>query len=143
MITGKDEMKKALAKKVIPELRKLNFTGSFPHFRRSFEGKLNLINFQFDKYGGGFIIEVANCKADGYITSWGQTIKPNKLTVYDLNKRKRIHANPKLTDTSRDNWYRYDSTSLKELINVYESICDDVLSNMTIAIDYWKNGEVN
>jgi hypothetical protein len=143
MNSAKDEIKKALSRRVIPELRRLEFKGTFPHFRRVSNGKLNLFTFQFDKYGGGFIIEIANCNLEGYTTSWGREIKPNKITVYDLPKRKRIYANVKSDDTSTDNWYRYDRTSLEEFINIYESICDDVLSNMGFVEDYWGNGEIN
>nr|WP_268888411.1 DUF4304 domain-containing protein [Heyndrickxia shackletonii] len=39
----------ALKKIVVPELRERGFKGSFPHFRRIFENKIDLITFQFDK----------------------------------------------------------------------------------------------
>ncbi len=143
MNSQKDEMKWALSQRVIPELRKLQFKGTFPHFRRIFEERLNLLTFQFDKYGGGFIIEIANCDAKGFTTSWGKEISLNKLTVYDLFKRKRIYSDVASNDSSTDNWYRYDRTSLKEFINIYDSICDEVLENLTLAEDYWRNGDLN
>jgi hypothetical protein len=40
----------------IPLLRDRNFKGSFPHFRRTENGRTNLLTFQFDKNGGGFVI---------------------------------------------------------------------------------------
>lgn len=42
---------------IIPELRNLNFKGSFPHFRRIFDnGKVDYLSFQFNRYGGSFVI---------------------------------------------------------------------------------------
>lgn len=143
MDTPKDEMKLALNQIVIPELRKLQFKGTFPHFRRILDGKLNLLTFQFDKYGGGFIIEIANCDANGFTTHWGKEIPPTKLTVYDLSKRKRIYADIKSADTSINNWYRYDRTSLNQIINIYQSICNEILDNLNFAENYWRDGEVN
>jgi hypothetical protein len=143
MSLEKDKMIEALNQKVIFELRKLNFKGTFPHFRRISDGKLNVITFQFDKYGGGFVINIANCRPDGYTTPWGKEIRPNKLTVYDLPKRHRIKPNLSSTDSTTDSWYRYDMISLNEFINIYESICEDVLSDLEFAKSYWENGESN
>ncbi len=78
--------KLTLSQIVIPELRKLQFKGTFPHFRRVSDRKLNLLTFQFDKYGGGFIIEIANCDAKGFTTHWEKEIPPN-ITVC-FRKRK-------------------------------------------------------
>lgn len=138
MTSEKDQMKIALSQIVVPELRILRFKGTFPHFRRLSDDRLNLLSFQFNKYGGSFVIEIANCKPEGYTTSWGKKILPNKLTVFDLYKRERLDP-----QTSPDKWYHYDLISLKEVINIYESISNEVLSKLDIAKDYWLNGEMN
>ena len=41
-------MDNALKKVVIPVLRKLEFKGSLPHFRRMNENNIDLITFQFN-----------------------------------------------------------------------------------------------
>jgi hypothetical protein len=143
MKSDRDEMQNILNQRIVPELRKLQFKGTFPHYRRVGVDRINLLTFQFDKYGGGFIIEIANCKLGEYTTSWAKIIKPNKLTVFDLNKRKRIYSDMGSGDTSMDNWYRYDRTSLKEIINIYESVSDEVLANLVYITQYWLNGELN
>ena len=66
----------------IPVLRSLNFKGSFPHFRRLTPTRTNLLTFQFDKWGGGFVIEIANHKAGSFITRWGEEITPKKVNTY-------------------------------------------------------------
>ena len=143
MSAEKDKMVAALKEKVVPRLKLLGFKGSFPHFRRILNGRLNLLSFQFDKWRGGFIIEIANCNPSGITTPWGKEIKANKVTVYDLFERKRIYADMTRDNGSIDNWYRYDRTSLNDYINVYESLCDDVLNNMSFALEYWGNGKMN
>ena len=82
------EMIKYLSELVIPVLRRKGFKGSFPHFRRLTSDRINLLTFQFDKYGRGFVIEIANCKVTGFTTYWGEKIQPNKLTAHDLVNRK-------------------------------------------------------
>jgi hypothetical protein len=85
-------MSVALKEIVIPILRNRRFTGSFPHFRRVNIATVDLLTFQFDKWGGGFIVEIASGSIDGWITHWGKHIPANKLTAHDLHpdSRKRI-----------------------------------------------------
>ena len=56
----REKVNKEIKTVIVPELRKLNFKGSFPHFKRIFDdGKVDYLSFQFNKYGGSFIIELA------------------------------------------------------------------------------------
>ena len=139
----RDEMIKNLNAIVVPALRQLNFKGSFPHFRRLTLDRINLLTFQFDRYGGGFVIEIANTKNETFEMS-GQKIEPNKLTAHMVNKRMRIqpimHENG---DSSTEDWFRYDKKLLFGLGDIYKKVCKDVLSKLDIADDYWKNGELN
>ncbi len=102
----REDMDAALKKVVIPALRKHGFTGSFPHFRRINE-EVDLLTFQFDRHGGGFIIEAAKGKKEGFTTYWGKHIPAFKLTAWDLHPsdRKRLKP-PSVSDT--DYWFRYD-----------------------------------
>jgi hypothetical protein len=141
--SDRDEMSKNLNEIVVPVLRQLNFKGSFPHFRRKTTERINLLTFQFDRSGGGFVIEIANCKPDGFTTSWGLEIKPSKVTAHDLNKRKRIQSNMHTESSLTEDWFRYDKKHLIGLGDIYKKVCKDVLSKLDIAEDYWKNGELN
>ncbi|MFY7938260.1 MAG: DUF4304 domain-containing protein [Flavobacterium sp.] len=140
---NRDEMIKNLNEIVVPSLRQLNFKGSFPHFRRLTADRINLLTFQFDRNGGGFVIEIANCNSTGYKTVLDRPIPPNKLTAHDFNTRKRIQSNMKTPDSSTDDWFRYDKKHLFGLGDIYKKVCKDVLSKLDIAEDYWKNGELN
>lgn len=139
----KIEMVKCLSETVIPVLRSLNFKGSFPHFRRQTAGRINLLTFQFDRSGGGFVIEIANCQPNGVLTSWGLEIKPNKVTAHDVDKRKRIQSNMNTASSLTEDWFRYDKKHLFGFCDIYKKICKEVLVRIPLAEDYWKNGEVN
>jgi hypothetical protein len=69
-----------LWKIVVPELRNKGFKGSFPHFRSISEDKIDLLTFQFDRYGGGFVIEVGVCSPEGITHSWGEKVPKFHLT---------------------------------------------------------------
>ena len=138
---SKKEMVNHLSKIVIPVLREKGFKGSIPHFRRFTSERIHLLTFQFDKYGGGFVIEIANSLPGGHITSWGTKVEPNKLTAHDLSNRKRIQANMSTPGNSgKDDWFRYDKATVSDSHNVYNDVCEDILSKLEIADDYWKNG---
>ncbi len=50
---------------VIPKLKVAGFSGSFPHLRRQREATIDLLTFQFSRWGGSFVVEVASCPAAG------------------------------------------------------------------------------
>ena len=141
--SSRDKMDKSLSEIVVPVLRQLEFKGSFPHFRRIKSDRINLLTFQFDRSGGGFVIEIANCRPDGFTTYWGLDIKPNKLTAHDMNKRKRIQSNMETDSSLTEDWFRYDKKYLFGFGDIYKKVCKDVLSKLDIAKDYWENGELN
>jgi hypothetical protein len=103
----REQMIRELKNSVIPVLKKNGFKGSFPHFRRINEDKVNLITFQFDKWGGGFCIEITNGNPDGFKDVFGNFIEPKKMTAHDIVKRVRLGSK----DDNSDYWFRYDKKS--------------------------------
>ena len=101
------EVERALTARVVPLLRERGFTGSLPHFRRRLATKTDLVTFQFDRHGGGFVLEVAEGPSTEFVTSWGKVIPASRLTAYDINppKRKRLRPGP---GGAPDAWFRYD-----------------------------------
>jgi hypothetical protein len=95
----------ALKRIVVPELRAKGFKGSFPHFHRDSGAYRHLISFQFNKYGGSFVVEVGRCSAYGLETS-GRQIRPNEVTVFHLHpaERTRLGKDP----SESDHWFRSD-----------------------------------
>jgi hypothetical protein len=100
-------MKQALGEIVLPVLRKSGFSGSLPHLRRHRSDLVDLISFQFDMHGGGFVIEIGQCDPKGFTTNWGKEIPAEKMNVSYLHPdfRPRIQAQP---GSGTDSWFRYD-----------------------------------
>jgi len=124
-------MESELKTAVIPTLRSSGFTGSLPHFRRRTAGRVDLLTFQFDRNGGGLVIEVAWCEPDGVVTSWGEAIPATKVTAHDLhpNLRLRIKA---AESSGTDAWFRYDQGQTRDC-------AQRVLSALPIAEQWWAN----
>jgi len=107
-------MDDALKELVVPKLRAVGFKGSLPHFRRVASGGLDILTFQFDRYGGGFIIELARCSKDGFVTTWGKIIPANKITAWDLPLNWRHRIQPQV-GSSTDSWFRFQNGKVREV----------------------------
>jgi len=113
----------AIKQITIPFLRELGFKGSYPHFRREKDGKLNLLAFQFSLYSPSFVVEISNCDPSGITLLDGKHFEPQKCRVHYTGNRMRIGS----TDDPKS--YSYDFG--QELIsgNVYETLANAVASN--------------
>ena len=132
-------MIKSLKEIVIPELRNRNFKGSFPHFRKTKNGKTNLLTFQFDRNGGGFIIELANWNKSEFKTHWGKIISLNKLTAHDLNERQRIYPFVLTEQNGTDSWFRYGKPKSDE---IYNKLSEKVIERIPIMEQYWTENKI-
>ena len=100
-----DDMIAALKRVFVPALRARGFKGSFPHFRRPNNEQIDLLTVQFDRWGGGFVVEIAKCDPEGVTTHWGKKIPPNKVSAWDVGKRYRL-GSPFTAEG--DHWFRFD-----------------------------------
>jgi hypothetical protein len=105
-------MDAALKEFVVPLLRLKGFKGSLPHFRRALPHHIELLTFQFDKWGGGFVLEIARCPTSGIVTSWGKSIAPNKVTAWDTNERERIQPG---NGHGTESWFRFDTEPVQNV----------------------------
>ena len=118
-------MDNALKKVVIPVLRIQGFKGSLPHFRRKNEKNIDLITFQFSRWGGSFVVEVATCPVEGVTLYSGEHIPFNKVTAHHLNNRFRLGA--KLADEDGI-WFDFENAKT-------EVEFDDVASSVLVLIN--------
>lgn len=132
-------MIKSLKEIFIPELRNRNFKGSFPHFRKTENGKTNLLTFQFDRNGGGFIIELANWNESEFKTHWGKIISLNKLTAHDLDERQRIYPNSLTEKSGTDSWFRYGKSKSDQ---TYELLAQKAVERIPIMEQYWNESKI-
>jgi hypothetical protein len=122
MNAKRTEMNRILKEFVIPKLREKGFRGSLPHFRRLRDEQTDLLTFQFSRYGGEFVVEVASAPAGQFETSWGKKIEPQKLTAHDIDSRLRLGTK---AVGVQDYWFSYDGANarpmkeLAELVNYH------------------------
>lgn len=113
MSNARDQMIRALKKSVVPQLRERGFSGSFPHFRRRRSDRIDLFTFQFDRNGGGFVIELGQCPPEVFTTHWGKQIQPEKVTAWDLPPSRRARIKPRV-GSGTESWFRYDSVATED-----------------------------
>jgi hypothetical protein len=124
-------MDAALKRDVLPVLRSKGFKGTFPHLRRHGESGIDLLTFQFDRGGGGFIIEVARSPREGVVTHWGKAVPAAKVTAWDVHptRRKRVKAT---AGEGTDGWFRFDRSPVDRAVAlVIERLnADDLWSDL-------------
>lgn len=131
---GRDKMIAALQELVIPVLRNGGFVGRFPHFRRVRSASVDLLTFQFDKWGGGFVVEVGSLHpAQADLLDLATPLE--KLRAVNLPFENRIRLNPSSTDDPSKDWFRYDQ--LIYLGNVYRAQAKRVLALLKAQAEPW------
>lgn len=134
MSDERDRMIETLKKYVVPVLRERGFRGSFPHFRRPTDRGIHLLTFQFDKWGGGFTVEIAACPADGVTMHWGDHVPPSKVRAWDSHPDHRSRLGPEKTDK----WFRFDKKGIFSLGDPYERAALEVVPYLDRAEEWWK-----
>lgn len=118
---------------VVPELRRRGFVGSFPHFRRAADVAIHLLTFQFDKWGGGFVAEIAVCPPTGAFLGNGEHIPPSKVTAHSVSRRLRLGA----ADEGRDHWFRYDGALRRLTKSRFDKAAQQVLVLLDEQAEPW------
>jgi hypothetical protein len=125
------EMIGALRKYFVPVLREKGFTGTHPHYRRIGTKKIDLLTIQFDKWGGGFRIEVAKCPSQDIVGVHGQSVMPSKATVWDFTKNRYFLC--------KGEWLRYNIQHPDE--ETFHRLALEALKQFDIA-ENWFSGKV-
>ncbi|MCM3597223.1 DUF4304 domain-containing protein [Metabacillus idriensis] len=116
---------------VQPLLKAEGFKGSIPNFRRSNEASIDLITFQFNRWGGSFVVELASCPRQGIFTSWGEQIPPNKVTAHHMDNRFRLGATSQEEDGI---WFNFEEAESQE---DFEKVASEVLNLLDVADRDW------
>lgn len=115
----RDDVIKTIKSKIVPELRNSGFKGTYPHFKRIDDesGKVDFLSFQFNKWGGSFIIELAVAypckgKTGNYYSLERQT--PECLNKSDIGfTKERIRIEPK-----KGKWFEYDEINYEHIVDI-------------------------
>lgn len=130
-MNNREAMDAELKRTVVPALREKGFGGSFPHFRRISATGIDLLSFQFDKWGGGFVIEIARCAKEGLTTYWGKQILPQRVNAHDVDPDQRHRIQPRVGGGA-DSWFRFDTQSP-------ENVAREVLQKLPVAEAWWRS----
>jgi hypothetical protein len=126
-------MRQALQQHVVPALRQRGFTGTLPHFRRIGPEKTELLTFQFDRYGGGFVLALAEAPPGDLVKPWGKVIPVTRLCALDINPPARKRLQP-VAGLTTDAWFRFDDGT------PVDAVADAVLGQLALA-DAWFAGD--
>jgi hypothetical protein len=131
----REDMNGALRRFVVPLLRQRGFTGSFPHLCRVVNNRIDLLTFQFDKWGGGFVVEVATSGVDGVTQPWGDKIPPGRVKAHDIHPKQRLRLGN--SGPGEDQWFRYDTGKTAE------AVAQEVVALLTQAEAWWERTDVS
>jgi hypothetical protein len=112
----------------VSALRERGFKGSLPHFRRPTQDRIDLLTIQFDRWGGGFVIEISKCAPDGLTLPCGQHIPPNRVRAWDVDPTHR----PRL---GAGHWFRFDDGTPTD------KVAKVAVSYLQEADQWWAHSE--
>jgi len=90
MTIHRELMMKALSAVFFPALRQWGFVGSFPHFRRQSDRRIDFLNVQFNRYGGSFCLNIGQTGPEGLVDSHWPGLTLAATTVGHLHHRSRV-----------------------------------------------------
>jgi hypothetical protein len=135
-----DKMRLALSTIVVPELRRRGFEGRLPHFRRFLPARLDVLGFQFNKYGGSFVVEVGACGPSG-LRRDSEVIPPEKITYGDLPTEHRLRLGSSPDRGIFDHWFKFRRGFLVYWFD-YEAPAAEVLKLLDQAESFWTSHDV-
>lgn len=98
------KMRNALSKYVIPNLTDKGFVGKYPHYKRIYDDRIELLVFERNKLGNSFAVEVStiflNERKNGNNFYSGSFKKAEDATVWDTLERYRLKG-------MFDGWFYY------------------------------------
>lgn len=98
------KMKSALNKLVIPNLLDRGFEGKYPHYKKIYDDRIELLTFQTNKWGNSFTVEVSTVFLPSSKRNNNFCDSKNKdydnATVWDTNYRYRLKG-------MFDGWFYY------------------------------------
>ena len=91
MSAHRDQMMAALKNAFVPMLREKGFVGSFPHFRRTLDTRIDFLDVQFAREGGRFCLNIGQTEPEGLQDPAWPELTIAETTVGHLRNRSRVH----------------------------------------------------
>ena len=116
------EMRKAIDKHVIPHLTANSFVGDYPHYKKVYDDRIELLTFQNNKHGNSFTIEISTVFLDtkrdsNFFTGDFETAED--ATVWSTNLRYRLKG-------MYDGWFYYTDVYCQKIgsLTFYNAISE-------------------
>ena len=158
------KMQSALFKYVIPTLTTNGFIGKYPHYKKIYDDRIELLVFQTNKWGNSFTVEISTVflperkRDSNFFSGSFKTIE--SADVWDTNLRYRLKG-------MYDGWFYYtdlysykmglttfynavSENKAKEYVpkknevlvqkandDIYRNVCDEVNSQLNSAFKWW------
>ncbi|EGT3625632.1 DUF4304 domain-containing protein [Morganella morganii] len=136
---SRKSMEKALKEIFVLDLKSIGFKGSFPHFRRITDNSIDLLTFQFYSSGGSFVIEIAQCSAEGFRNASGALTPPDKVQVKHVWPRLRLGAKP--DEGVNDHWFKFGEPNYEPQKNYpsehYKAIAETAVCYLSSQAENW------
>ena len=115
------KMRTALKELVIPNLLDRGFEGKYPHYKKIYDERIELLSFDTNKWGNSFTVEVSTVFLpssihDSNLSGSEEKHPIDTVTVWDTNYRYRLRG-------MFDGWFSYDD-------EFYDKVCDEVNKQM-------------
>jgi len=134
-------MRQELRKVVLPGLEALGFGGKGLHFQRRREEALDLLDFQYWKYGGEFILEFAHRERGDLTTSWGDVVPEEKITAAHIPPLMRARLEQRGTLTG-EHLRGFVFAAFGVHCVKYESLAREVASLLQQVDEWLRTGKV-
>lgn len=137
-------MDTALKAKLLPALRAVGFSGSYPKLRRVANDRIDFLDVQYSTSGGRFYVNLGQAPAIGFVEAkddWLASISTDKLDTSYCADRTRVLPEAKWWKGRRD-WeygprYSYpDPVPVRDAI-FYEDIAGTVAERFLEAGEAW------
>ncbi len=158
------KMRNALSEFVIPNLAEKGFVGEYPHYKRIYDDRIELLVFQTNKWGNSFTVEISTVffperkRDSNFCSSDFESIE--NATVWDTNLRYRLKG-------FYDGWFYYTDVYKQKIIGntfynavsekkakdyipaknemlvqkanneTYRKVCEEVNKQMVKAFKWW------
>lgn len=159
------KMRDALSEYVIPSLTGKGFVGTYPHYKRKYHDRIELLSFQTNKYGNSFLVEIStvflpeskrcsNLSCDDFeepenATVWDTNIRYRLKGMYDgwfyytdlyRQKTGSIVTYHAIGETKATDYVPAKNETLVQKANddIYRKVCEEVNLQMKNAFKWWE-----
>lgn len=133
-MTQLQKMRKALFENVIPNLNAKGFVGEYPHYKRVYNDRIELLAFETNKWGNSFTVEVSTVflperkRDSNFCDDESKSIE--NVTVWDTNLRFRLKG-------MYDGWFYYTDVYRQKIGSMifYNAISETKAENYIPAVN--------